>query len=237
MSLGYANRESPHPIPVQTELMTREGWNALVIQADGSYHVKCRNCSDVVYMYNQYTISIQSDNSCYQNRTSELYNADIFAGACSVSTVNCVFQVDRLHFMSSSFYQIYSLLSIPPHLSESNGMNGDNHPGDNGTDAVQRDDDGKPTAKKIKREEDGEVETIPPVSSRGWHDIPDWGDREDSPLMKLPSELLDKIFCVRPELGVSLYLRQGSGICADDQVPRLCSFGWSLQILPTSHDR
>jgi hypothetical protein len=104
-------------------------------------------------------------------------------------------------------------------------------------DSVHRNDDQEPTSKKTKREEEEIVEIIPLVSSPGLHDIPDRGDKEDSPLMELPSELMDKIFCVRPELGVSLPSRQEGGICADDRVPRLCSFGWSLQILPTSHDR
>jgi hypothetical protein len=90
-------------------------------------------------------------------------------------------------------------------------MSGHTNPEHSDTDVVKLNDGQKPTAKKIKREEDGEVETIPPVSSRGWHDIPDWGDREDSPLMDLPSELLDKIFCVRPELGVSLLSGKSMG--------------------------
>jgi len=32
----------------------------------------------------------------------------------------------------------------------------------------------------------------------------DWKGRKDSPLMDLPVEVLDRIFCVRPELKVRL---------------------------------
>jgi hypothetical protein len=41
-----------------------------------------------------------------------------------------------------------------------------------------------------------------PPLCKEWKDIPDWKGREDSPLMGLPVEVLDKIFCVRPELNV-----------------------------------
>jgi len=116
-------------------------------------------------------------------------------------------------------------------------MSGDPNPKDTDTDPVHHNDDQKPTAKKIKLEEEGDVEAMALVGTHGWHDIPNWGDREDSPLMELPSTLLDKIFCVRPELGVSLHFRQEGRMYANNQVPRLCSFGWSLQILPTSHDQ
>jgi hypothetical protein len=35
-------------------------------------------------------------------------------------------------------------------------------------------------------------------------DIPDRNGKRESPLMELPVEVLDKIFCVRPEIAVSL---------------------------------
>ena len=36
-----------------------------------------------------------------------------------------------------------------------------------------------------------------------WTDIPDWKEGDGSPLMELPLEILDEIFCVRPELSVN----------------------------------
>jgi hypothetical protein len=45
-------------------------------------------------------------------------------------------------------------------------------------------------------------EEIHKPTSTGWTDIPDWEEGKESPLMKLPGEIMDKIFCVRPELGV-----------------------------------
>jgi len=46
------------------------------------------------------------------------------------------------------------------------------------------------------------MEDIQKPTSTGWTDIPEWEDGTESPLMKLPGEIMDKIFCVRPELGV-----------------------------------
>jgi hypothetical protein len=42
-----------------------------------------------------------------------------------------------------------------------------------------------------------------PALHKEWLDIPDWKERKDSPLMELPVDVLDRILCVRPELGVS----------------------------------
>jgi len=95
---------------------------------------------------------------------------------------------------------------------------------------------GKATGNNSTKRTTWEPIRKPPLCKE-WKDIPDWKGREDSPLMGLPSTLLDKIFCVRPELGVSLHSRQEGGIYANNQVPRLYSFGWSMQIVPTSHDR
>lgn len=41
-------------------------------------------------------------------------------------------------------------------------------------------------------------------STRDWTDIPVWQAGQGSPLMEMPAEILDKIFCVRPELEVCL---------------------------------
>ncbi|WVF66342.1 hypothetical protein IAT40_001082 [Kwoniella sp. CBS 6097] len=40
-----------------------------------------------------------------------------------------------------------------------------------------------------------------------WKDIPDWGDRSDSPLLKLPGEILDMCFGLGPSLDVGLSCR------------------------------
>nr|XP_031859884.1 uncharacterized protein CI109_004733 [Kwoniella shandongensis]KAA5526956.1 hypothetical protein CI109_004733 [Kwoniella shandongensis] len=39
-----------------------------------------------------------------------------------------------------------------------------------------------------------------------WHDIPDWGDRTDCPLLELPREILDMCFGLRTGLGMRDYL-------------------------------
>jgi hypothetical protein len=46
-------------------------------------------------------------------------------------------------------------------------------------------------------------EIVKPAFHEEWTDIPDWKGKKESPLMKLPVEVLDKIVCVRPELAVS----------------------------------
>ena len=64
---------------------------------------------------------------------------------------------------------------------------------------------GKATGQKpTKRPTWGPIRK-PPLCKK-WKDIPDWKGREDSPLMGLPVEVLDKIFCVRPELNVRYLL-------------------------------
>jgi hypothetical protein len=50
-------------------------------------------------------------------------------------------------------------------------------------------------------------EEIHKPTSTGWNDIPEWEEGKESPLMKLPGETMDKIFCVRPELGVCLMIK------------------------------
>jgi hypothetical protein len=72
--------------------------------------------------------------------------------------------------------------------------------------------DGEPPAKRVKGEDTTTESTPEPVwdvienlpHHAEWTDIPDWKEREDCPLMdRLPVEVLDRIFCVRPELQVS----------------------------------
>ena len=71
--------------------------------------------------------------------------------------------------------------------------------------------DGEPSAKRVKGEDMSTESPPEPVwkvietasHHTEWTDIPDWNEREDCPLMdRLPVEVLDKIFCVRPELQV-----------------------------------
>jgi hypothetical protein len=50
----------------------------------------------------------------------------------------------------------------------------------------------------------GNVVTKP--STTDWTDIPEWKEGQGCPLLEIPSELLDLIFCVRPELGVSVHI-------------------------------
>jgi len=38
-----------------------------------------------------------------------------------------------------------------------------------------------------------------------WHDIPEWGDRKDCPLLTLPNEVLDRCFAIRMGLSVSAH--------------------------------
>jgi hypothetical protein len=59
----------------------------------------------------------------------------------------------------------------------------------------------KATGQKSTKRPTWEPIKKPPLCTE-WKDIPDWKGREDSPLMELPVEVLDKIFCVRPELNV-----------------------------------
>lgn len=39
-----------------------------------------------------------------------------------------------------------------------------------------------------------------------WNDIPDWGGRTDTPLFKLPNDILDRCFGVRKELEFRDYI-------------------------------
>jgi len=69
----------------------------------------------------------------------------------------------------------------------------------------------EPPTKRVKGD-DATTESTPepvwdviekPPFHTEWSDIPNWKQREDCPLMdRLPVEVLDKIFCVRPELQV-----------------------------------
>jgi hypothetical protein len=70
---------------------------------------------------------------------------------------------------------------------------------------------GRATKKVVKRKEVEEI--VKPPLYKQWADIPDWKGKKESPLMKLPAEVLEKIFCVRPELAVSyshLFLNRGA---------------------------
>jgi len=60
---------------------------------------------------------------------------------------------------------------------------------------------GKATGQKSTKRTNWEPIRKPPLCKE-WKDMPGWKGREDSPLMGLPVEVLDKIFCVRPELNV-----------------------------------
>jgi hypothetical protein len=71
--------------------------------------------------------------------------------------------------------------------------------------------DDEPPSKRVKWENsiaDSTPEPVwemieKPLFHMEWTDIPDWSQREDCPLMdRLPVEVLDRIFCVRPELQV-----------------------------------
>jgi len=74
--------------------------------------------------------------------------------------------------------------------------------------------DGEPPAKRAKGKGKASGRTVvkPPVWKviqkpplhLEWSDMKDWNGRKDSPLMDLPVEVLDRIFCVRPELKVRL---------------------------------
>jgi hypothetical protein len=82
--------------------------------------------------------------------------------------------------------------------------------------STPRDEDGEPPAKRLKGKGKGKApgrtllkrpaweDIQKPPLHREWKDIPDWKGRTDSPLMNLPVEIMDEIFCVRPDLGVSL---------------------------------
>jgi hypothetical protein len=69
--------------------------------------------------------------------------------------------------------------------------------------------DQEPPAKKIKGKDTAEeIEEIIRPTTRDWTDIPKWKEGDGSPLMELPLEILDMIFCVRPELNVSPHTSQ-----------------------------
>ena len=68
----------------------------------------------------------------------------------------------------------------------------------------------KATGRTVSKRFQWEDIQKPPLH-RKWKDIPDWKKRTDSPLMDLPVEIMDKIFCVRPELDVSLSMSISSG--------------------------
>jgi hypothetical protein len=63
---------------------------------------------------------------------------------------------------------------------------------------------GKATGQSSAKRPNWEPIRKPPLCKE-WKDIPDWKGREDSPLMGLPVEVLDRIFCVRPELNVRFF--------------------------------
>jgi hypothetical protein len=62
---------------------------------------------------------------------------------------------------------------------------------------------GKGKARKKVGKRNKVEEIVKPAFHEEWTDIPDWKGKKESPLMKLPVEVLDKIVCVRPELAVS----------------------------------
>jgi len=70
-----------------------------------------------------------------------------------------------------------------------------------------------PSAKRSKQNEEAteesqqvkEKEEIIKPSTSDWTDIPEWKEGQGCPLLELPSEILDNIFCRRPELSVSTH--------------------------------
>jgi hypothetical protein len=69
--------------------------------------------------------------------------------------------------------------------------------------------DEEPPAKEIKgKHKATDIEEIIRPTTRDWTDIPKWKEGAGSPLMELPLEILDMIFCVRPELNVSSHISQ-----------------------------
>lgn len=62
-------------------------------------------------------------------------------------------------------------------------------------DSDSEDDDERPAKPKGKK----------PLIAKAayWHDIPEWEEGSDSPLMNMPAEIMDNIFGFRPELRVS----------------------------------
>jgi hypothetical protein len=90
------------------------------------------------------------------------------------------------------------------------GLNTSNVDGMDDHDSLTINDPG-PSAKRSKQEEEASEEThevkeeeeIMKPSTSGWLDIPEWKEGQGCPLLELPSEILDNIFCVRPELSVS----------------------------------
>lgn len=88
------------------------------------------------------------------------------------------------------------------------GLDTSNDEQQDGEPSISTLDDQEPPAKKIKGdnevEEIEEIEEIVRPTTRDWTDIPVWKEGDGSPLMELPLEILDMIFCVRPELDVSV---------------------------------
>jgi len=74
--------------------------------------------------------------------------------------------------------------------------------------------DAGPSAKRSKQNEEAteesqqvkEKEEIIKPSTSVWTDIPEWKEGQGCPLLDLPREILDNIFCVRPELSASTVL-------------------------------
>lgn len=87
---------------------------------------------------------------------------------------------------------------------------------DDEADSTPEEEDGEPPTKKAKGKGKAKAtgrtvskrfqweDIQKPPLHREWKDIPDWKERTDSPLMNLPVEIMDKIFCVRPELDVRI---------------------------------
>lgn len=59
---------------------------------------------------------------------------------------------------------------------------------------------GKGEAKKRVEKRNKMEEIVKPPLQKEWMDIPDWKGKKESPLMRLPVEVLDKIFCVDQNL-------------------------------------
>jgi hypothetical protein len=65
-----------------------------------------------------------------------------------------------------------------------------------------------------------------------WDDIPDWGDRTDSPFLTLPEDVLDLCFNADRDLNVRYFLRGQGSRRADSVASRLDISGGSQPILP-----
>lgn len=75
--------------------------------------------------------------------------------------------------------------------------------------------------------EEGKKKKVVLAQAVYWKDIPKWEKGSGSLLMEMPAEIMDNIFGLREELGVSF--PYDVGCWADWVVGRIRCFGWGLQ--------